>query len=97
MAIDDTSQLTTELVIPVGEREATVAVPETATREECAALVAAVGAHLTDHARAAAATDDASPEADRWKLAGRLGTQRTKRLPRSVKRGEEWKAAARTW
>jgi hypothetical protein len=76
-----------------------VTVPDDATDAEAAAIVAAVGAHLNDRQRAAAAaqTETETPEADRWKLRGRLGAVGKRRHPRSVKRGEEWKAAARSF
>jgi hypothetical protein len=66
-----------------------LAVPARATDEEAAAIAAAIGAHLRDRA---AAEPDSEPLVDRWKLAGRIGKRR---LPRTVRRGEEWKAAAR--
>ncbi len=55
----------------------TLALPESATDGEAAAIVAAVGAHLTDldRAAAAAAADDEEPEDSwdgrRWSFAGR--------------------------
>jgi len=97
MATDDTTG-TTDVVVPLEDgTEAAIDVPTTASRSECAALAAAIGAHLSDRRRQAAAADDGEPEtADRWKLAGRLRAARSSRLPRHVRRGEEWKAAGRT-
>ncbi|PSP90544.1 hypothetical protein BRC90_01140 [Halobacteriales archaeon QS_4_69_34] len=66
-----------------------LAVPARATDEETAAIAAAIGAHLRDRA---AAEPDPEPLVDPWKLAGRIGKRR---LPRTIRRGEEWKAAAR--
>jgi hypothetical protein len=98
MATDDPPG-TTELVVPLDDGgEATLAVPATASQSECAALAAALGAHLTDRQRAAlAAASDGPERTDRWKLAGRLGVRNPNRVPRSVTRGEEWKAATRTY
>jgi hypothetical protein len=72
----------------------------TPNEREAAAIAAAVGAHLTDQQRAAA-TDAAETSPERvseWTLAGRfesVGAQ-SRRRPRSVERGSEWKAAARS-
>jgi len=68
------------------------------TDDEAAAIAAAISAHLTDRQRAAAAADEGTPTVSEWTLAGRLdavGT-RSRRRPRSVDRGNEWKAAARS-
>lgn len=71
-----------------------------ATDAEAAAVAAAVSAHLAD-CRAAAARrtrGEHSERVDQWSFAGRLAAvgERTRRRPRSVDRGEEWRAAART-
>lgn len=68
------------------------------TDDEAAAIAAALSAHLTDQQRAAAAAEGSTPTVSDWTLAGRLdavGT-RARRRPRSVERGDEWKAAARS-
>jgi hypothetical protein len=68
------------------------------TDDEAAAIAAALSAHLTDRQRAAAAAEESTPTVSDWTLAGRLdavGT-RSRRRPRSVERGDEWKAAARS-
>ncbi|MFC7154897.1 hypothetical protein ACFQPA_05435 [Halomarina halobia] len=76
--------------------ETTVTIPETATDREAAALACAVGAHLEDERTAAAAAHDDGPSSvDRWALAGRYSCRRRSDLPRSVRRGEEWKMAGR--
>lgn len=67
-------------------------VPPTASASECAALAAAMGAHLTDQLRRA---PDTSDQADRWALAGRIAVRDPNRLPRRIRRGEEWKIAGR--
>lgn len=72
---DDTPVPGGPLRVPV--EGGTLALPETATDGEAAAIVAAVGAHLTDldRAAAAAAADDADDETGwdghRWSFAGR--------------------------
>lgn len=70
------------------------------TDEEAVAIATALGTHLTDRQRAAAAAaaEDAAETVSDWTLAGRfdaVGT-RTRRRPRTVERGSEWKAAARS-
>lgn len=71
------------------------AVPEDADAGEAAAIAAALGAHLRDRAVAGSTSEaDVVPEpCSRWKLCGRLGGRKP---PRTVARGEEWKAAARS-
>lgn len=78
----------------------TVALPADADRSEAAAIATAVGAHLHDRAAAAAAAtsgDDEPDHADEWKLAGRMKSVGRGRWPDDVRRGEEWKAAARSF
>jgi hypothetical protein len=76
-------------------------IPDDASDPEAAAIVAAVGAHLTDRDRAAAAAAaaDSEPtwEGKRWAFAGRVeATQdRTHRVPTSAPT-DEWTAAGRT-
>ncbi|MFC4543646.1 hypothetical protein ACFO5R_17100 [Halosolutus amylolyticus] len=75
-------------------------IPDTADEEEAAAIVAAVGAHLHDHALAAAAAAAAEEETwddRRWAFAGRVRAQqqRTVRVPRDAPTNP-WSAAGRT-
>jgi hypothetical protein len=81
--------------------DATLSLPADATPEEAAAIAAAIGAHLEDRRRAAAAaaaaSDDEPERADPWTLAGRLRAQGKRRWPEDVERGEEWRAAARSF
>ncbi len=78
-----------------------VDVPDDATAAEAAAITAAIGAHLNDRRRAAAAAaaaaTDESETVDRWTLTGRLRGVGKRRVPRDVQRGEEWRAAARSF
>lgn len=69
---------------------------ETATPEEATAVAVAIGAHLTDRARAAD-SDDETATVDPWAFAGRLASvgQRPRDRPRAVERGDEWRAATR--
>ena len=70
------------------------------TDEEATAIAAAIGKHLTDQQRAAAAaaTVDEVERVSDWTLAGRFDAvgNRSRRRPRAVERGNEWKAAARS-
>jgi hypothetical protein len=68
--------------------------PDTASEEEAAALVAAVASHLREQ-REAAETDDGPETVSRWAYAGRVDARARSRLPRRVERGQEWKLAAR--
>lgn len=90
---DDVTTETVEL------EDASLLIPDDATDAEAAAIAVAVGAHLTDRQQAAAsASADAEPDpVDRWKLHGRLRKSGKRRYPRDVERGEEWKAAARSF
>ncbi|WP_440769048.1 hypothetical protein [Natronorubrum sp. DTA28] len=75
--------------------------PDDANDEEAAAIVAAVGAHLHDHAlavaAAAAADDEETWDEKRWAFAGRIQAQqsRTVRVPRDAPTNV-WSAAGRT-
>jgi hypothetical protein len=77
---------------------AALSIPEDAEREEAAAIAAAVGAHLTDFERAAAAAESEADtwEGRKWAFAGRLETTAgepgrvTDRTPRDA-----WTAAGR--
>jgi hypothetical protein len=76
--------------IPTDVGTARMTVPETATRDEAAAVAAAVAAHVDEEEA------EAEPEeADRWTLARCLGCRRPTELPRTCPRGDEWKASAR--
>jgi len=70
---------------------------ETATPEEATAVAVAIGAHLTDRARAADSDGDETATVDPWAFAGRLSSvgQRPRGRPRAVARGDEWRVAAR--
>lgn len=76
-------------------------VPPSATAEEAAAIVAAVGAHVRDReaaaAAAAAAAEEPSWDGDRFAFAGRLAQLqgRAARVPREAPR-DAWTAAGRT-
>jgi len=83
--------------VELGE-DATLAVPASATDDEAAAIAAAVGAHLNDRQRAAAkGAETRAPRSDPWTLHGRMRALGKRRYSRDVKRGEEWKAAARAF
>lgn len=93
-ATDDAEKSAT---VPVTD-DLAVSLPDDATGAESAAIAAAIGAHLTDRQRAAAASEEReTPDADRWKLDARLRPLGRRRYPRDVERGEEWKAAARSF
>ncbi|MFB6178691.1 MAG: hypothetical protein ABEI77_03075 [Halorientalis sp.] len=69
------------------------------TDAEAAAIATAIGAHLTDRARANAETDgDTSETVSQWRFSGRLARtgKRPRRRPPTVKRGDEWRAATRS-
>lgn len=85
------------IAIPGGT--GTVTLPPDASPNECAALAAAIGAHLGDRERAAAAAaaSDEPDHVDQWRFASRLRSRGKRRWPRTVERGEEWKAAARSF
>ena len=72
-----------------------VRVPPSATREEAAAIVAAIGTHVGDLERA---TDGAEPDwhGRRWAFAGRLSATRGRadRVPLGAPL-DEWSAASR--
>jgi hypothetical protein len=87
------------LTLTVGGEDVTVSLPPDADPEETAAIACAVGAHLQDRARAAAAaeSDDEPETVDAWTLAGRMRSVGRSRWPDDVRQGEEWKAAARSF
>ncbi|WP_137290135.1 hypothetical protein [Natronorubrum halophilum] len=74
--------------------------PDDADAEEAAAIVAAIGAHLHDHAlavAAAAASGEETWDGKRWSFAGRVRAQqhRTVRVPRESPT-DPWSASGRT-
>ncbi|MCU4799427.1 hypothetical protein OB920_03455 [Halobacteria archaeon HArc-gm2] len=85
--------------LTLGDTDVAVDVPDDATAAEAAAIVATVGTHLTDQQRAAAAARDAETVeyVDEWCFADRLRSFGKRRLPRNVRKGEEWKAAGRAF
>ncbi|MBX0294152.1 hypothetical protein [Haloarcula nitratireducens] len=97
-ASDETSAGSIPTVtVPAGD-ELDVSLPDDATAAEAAAISAAIGAHLSDRQRAAAAaaaTRESADYANEWTLAGRLERFGKRRRPARVERGDEWKAAAR--
>jgi hypothetical protein len=86
------------VTVRVDDTELSLAVPDDATADEAAAIATVVGAHLTDQQRAAAAAVSDSVElANAWTLSGKLKAQGKRRLPSQVERGDEWKAAGRSF
>ena len=90
------------VTVTVDGHSVSVELPADADSEEAAAIVTAVGAHLTDRARAAAAAaasagEDTPDRTDQWTLATRMKAVGKRRWPDDVERGEEWKAAARSF
>ncbi|MCU4752052.1 hypothetical protein OB919_08650 [Halobacteria archaeon AArc-curdl1] len=86
---------------PLGEvlpADVALDLPDDASTEEAAAIIAAIGAHLTDLEQAAAATDDREETWDgkRWAYAGRLRAQRghAARVPKRAPTNP-WLAASR--
>lgn len=80
--------------------EVAVEIPPSASADEAAAIVAAVGAHLRDRetaAAAAAASAEPSWEGDRFAFAGRVEQiqGRSVRVPMNAPR-DAWTAAGRT-
>ncbi|MFP8958094.1 hypothetical protein ACLI4Y_15335 [Natrialbaceae archaeon A-CW3] len=74
-----------------------VTLPDDASTEEAAAIVAAIGAHLQDLERAAAQSDEVDTwEGNRWSFTGRLEAHqgRTVRVP-SRAPTNPWSAASR--
>ena len=71
---------------------------EVPTDAEAAAIVSAIGTHLTDRDRAAARAEaDSGETVNQWTLAGRLDRigAPSRRRPRPVERGNEWRVATR--
>jgi len=78
--------------------EVSLSIPAAADNSEAAAIASAVGAHFHDRqvaAAAAAAEDDGPETVDAWKLASRMKSVGRRRWPKTVRRGEEWKASGR--
>ncbi|WP_434530726.1 hypothetical protein ACODNH_18135 [Haloarcula sp. NS06] len=100
MATRDTPQSDMETALPTDSADPddlSLSIPADASQAEAAAITAAISAHLTDRQRAAKASSQRSTVeyVDEWTLAGRLASVGKRRPPNNVKRGEEWKAAAR--
>jgi|AntDeeMetagen134_2_1112570.scaffolds.fasta_scaffold13908_2 hypothetical protein len=89
---------TDPITVSLDDREVTVDVPEDATASEAAAIVSIVGAHLSDRQRAAAAQASESVEyVETWTFTDRMRSLGKRRLPRNVEKGQEWKAAGRSF
>ncbi|AUG47366.1 hypothetical protein BVU17_07470 [Haloarcula taiwanensis] len=100
MTTRNTPQSDAESVLTTGSEgpeDLSLSIPADASQAEAAAITAAISAHVTDRQRAAVATAQRQTVeyADEWTLAGRLASVGKRRPPNNVKRGEEWKAAAR--
>nr|WP_152436424.1 hypothetical protein [Halosimplex carlsbadense] len=88
------------MTLTVDGEEVSLSIPADAGETEAAAIASAVGAHLHDRqvaAAAAAAEDDEPDSVDAWTLAGRMKSMGRSRWPKDVRRGEEWKASARSF
>jgi hypothetical protein len=87
------------VTLTLDDREVSLSVPDDADADEAAAIATVLGAHLHDQQAAAAASEseDEQPRVSQWKLAGRMKSQGKRHWPNDVKRGEEWKAAARSF
>ncbi|WP_254810010.1 hypothetical protein [Natronosalvus amylolyticus] len=85
---------------PLGEvlpADVALDLPDDASTEEAAAIIAAIGAHLTDLEQAAAATaEEETWDGKRWAYAGRLRAQRghAARVPKRAPTNP-WLAASR--
>jgi len=85
----------------MGTSRYNVDIPEDASEDEAAAIVAAVGAHVRDREAAAAAAAAASEEetwdGEKWSFAGRVEALqgRTVRVPDGAPT-DAWSAAGRT-
>jgi len=96
----DESETDATVSITAGERELDVSLPADASNSEAAAIATAIGAHITDRQRAAAAAaaaDDGPEYANEWVLEGRLERFGKRRRPGQVEKGDEWKAAGRSF
>ncbi|WP_372478992.1 hypothetical protein ACAH01_09340 [Halomicrobium sp. HM KBTZ05] len=99
-AVEDADETT--VTVTAGDRELDVSLPDDASPSEAAAIASAISAHVTDRQRAgaaaAAAASDSEPEyANEWVLEGRLERFGKRRRPQRVERGDEWKAAGRSF
>ena len=96
----DASEASETRSFSVDGRRLDVDVPADATPSEAAAIVAIVGAHLTDKRRAAAAaarTSETVEYVDEWTFTARMRSLGKRRIPRDVEKGDEWKAAGRAF
>jgi hypothetical protein len=95
---DDAPAIEEPVTVVVGDTRVTI--PPTASEDEAAALVAAVGAHIRDReaaaAAAAAAASEPSWNEQRWAFMGRLAATdgRKRRVPEGAPR-DAWTAAGR--
>ncbi|WP_436924599.1 hypothetical protein [Halosimplex amylolyticum] len=99
-ASDESTERSETVTVALDDSEVSVSIPADADETEAAAIASAVGAHLHDRQVAAAATaaaDDGPERVDAWKLASRMKARGRSRWPKEVRRGEEWKAAARSF
>ena len=73
------------------------AIPDDASRDEAAAIAAALGGYLTERERAAAASETETWDGNRWTFAGRIEAiqGRRVRVPRDAPT-DGWAAAGRT-
>jgi hypothetical protein len=87
------------VTLAFADTDLAVDVPDDATAGEAAAIVATVGAHLTDQQRAAAAAraDESVEYVDEWTFADRMRSFGKHRVPRNVEKGAEWNAAGRAF
>ncbi|ACV48394.1 MULTISPECIES: hypothetical protein [Halomicrobium] len=96
---DDADETT--VTVTAGDRELDVSLPDDASSSEAAAIASAISAHVTDRQRAAAAAaaarDDGPEYANEWVLEGRLERFGKRRRPQRVEKGDEWKAAGRSF
>ncbi|WP_018258609.1 hypothetical protein [Halomicrobium katesii] len=91
----------TTVTVAAGDRELDVSLPDDASASEAAAIASAISAHVTDRQRAAAAAeaarDDGPEYANEWVLEERLERFGKRRRPQRVEKGDEWKAAGRSF
>jgi hypothetical protein len=99
---DDPDDRPTETVsvtttVTVDGTEFSVSMPADANPRQVAAITSAVGAHVSDRQRAAAAAaqGESVDYTDQWTLTARLDRFGKRHRPQNVERGEEWVAAAR--
>ncbi|QPV65178.1 hypothetical protein I7X12_20000 [Halosimplex litoreum] len=88
------------MTLTVDGEEVALSLPADADAAEAAAIASAVGAHVHDRqvaAAAAAAAEDEPDSVDAWTLAGRMKSIGRSRWPKDVRKGDEWKASARSF